>query len=260
MTALTRTPAESPAAPTWSASTTTSSPVVNAIPVSTCTTAAGVVPAVTLSSIAPVPNSRAAAPPHQAVAAKTKVEQLWNDQSPAVSTAINADKLAFELVSHPNRSFVNNLLNALRYGSRISYTGPQKSRVSRNLILASQHPEVITASLNKEIQLGGVAGPFPSSPLLNFQCHPIGVVPKKHSTEWQTICHLSYPKGNSINDYIPKDPYSLQYVRVDNAINVIRRLGPGAFMAKTDLKSAFRLMPIHPDDWNLLGKYWKSHY
>jgi len=31
-------------------------------------------------------------------------------------------------------------------------------------------------------------------------------------------------------------------------------------MAKTDLKSAFRLMPIHPGDWNLLGIYWQSQY
>ena len=32
----------------------------------------------------------------------------------------------------------------------------------------------------------------------------------------------------------------------------------GAFMAKTDLKSAFHLIPIHPDDWSLLGIYWQS--
>ena len=37
-------------------------------------------------------------------------------------------------------------------------------------------------------------------------------------------------------------------------------LGPGCFMAKTDLKSAFRLIPVHPDDWNLLGIYWKGQY
>ena len=54
---------------------------------------------------------------------------------------------------------------------------------------------------------------------------------------------------NSINDHIPKDPYSLSYVRVDDAINIIQSLGRGAFTAKTDLKSAFRLIPIHPDDW-----------
>ena len=31
-------------------------------------------------------------------------------------------------------------------------------------------------------------------------------------------------------------------------------------MAKTDLRSAFRLIPIHPDNWHLLGIYWKTQY
>ena len=44
------------------------------------------------------------------------------------------------------------------------------------------------------------------------------------------------------------------------AIRILQSLGRGAFMAKTDLKSAFRLIPIHPDDWNLLGIYWQSQY
>jgi len=129
------------------------------------------------------------------------------------------------------------------------------------MIPASQHPDVVSGNLNKEVQLGRIAGPFPSSLLLNLQCHPIGVVPKKHSVEWCTIYHLSYPEGDSINDHhIPKDPYLLQYVRVDDAITILRSLGPGSFMAKTDLKSAFRLMTIHPKDWNLLGIYWQSQY
>ena len=88
----------------------------------------------------------------------------------------------------------------------------------------------------------------------------MGVVPKKHSTEWRTIYHLSYPPGDSINDHIPKDPFSLSYVRVDDAIHILQSLGKGAFMAKTDLKSAFRLIPIHPNDWSLLGIYWQSQY
>ena len=31
-------------------------------------------------------------------------------------------------------------------------------------------------------------------------------------------------------------------------------------MAKTALKSAFRLIPIHPDDWDLLGIHWNNQY
>ena len=194
------------------------------------------------------------------IAARNKVLQRQQNQHPAVFTPLNVDKLALELVNHPNRSFVDSLINALGYGTRIGYLGPQKSRVSTNLVSASQHPEVVSANLSKEMRMGRVAGPFSAPPLPNFQCHPIGVVPKKHSTEWRTIYHLSYPQGDSINDHIPKDPYSLQYVRVDDAIRMFQRLGSGAYMAKTDLKSAFRIMPIHPGDWNLLGIYWESHF
>ena len=80
----------------------------------------------------------------RAIAAKNKVEQCQRKQRPTVSTPLDVDKLALELVNHPNRSFVDNLVNALRYGTRIGYLGPQKFRVSNNLISASQHPEVIT--------------------------------------------------------------------------------------------------------------------
>ena len=108
--------------------------------------------------------------------------------------------------------------------------------------------------------MGRVAGPFPSPPLSHMQCHPLGVVPKKHSSDWRTIYHLSYPEGDSINDYIPKEPYVLQYVRVDDAIRILLSLGLGSYMAKTDLKSAFCLIPIHPGDWHLMGIYWQSQY
>ena len=74
------------------------------------------------------------------------------------------------------------------------------------------------------------------------------------------IYHLSYPQWNRINDHIAKDPYSLSYVRVDDAIHILQSLGKGAFMAMTDLKSAFCLIPIHPKDWNLLGILWNSQY
>ena len=165
-----------------------------------------------------------------------------------------------ELVNHPNSSFVNNLISALRYGTRIGYLGPHQPRVSHNLISASQHPEVVSGNIHKEVQLGRITGPFSSPPLPNLQSYPIGVVPTKHSVEWCTLYHLSYPEGDSINDHIPKDPYLLQYVCVDDTIAILRSLGPEIFMAKTDLKSAFCLMPIHPEGWNLLGIYWQSQY
>ena len=190
------------------------------------------------------------------------MELLAKNYSPHVTTPIDVDVLERELVGHPDRNFVKTLItcNSLRYGRHVGYTGPHKPRVSRNLISANQQPDVVKSNLLKEISLGRVAGPFSSSPLPNLQCHPVGVVPKKHSPKWCTIYPLSYPEGDSINDYIPKDLYALQYVRVDDAIHILKSLGLGSFMAKTDLKSAFRLIPVHPEDWHLLGIYWQQRY
>ena len=36
--------------------------------------------------------------------------------------------------------------------------------------------------------------------------------------------------------------------------------GPGTFMAKTDIESAFRIFPIHRDDRELLGMFWENQY
>ncbi len=47
---------------------------------------------------------------------------------------------------------------------------------------------------------------------------------------------------------------------VDDAIAICHRLGKGALMAKVDLKDAFRLCPVCPEDWHLLGIYWKREY
>ena len=52
---------------------------------------------------------------------KNKVEQRQRKQSLTVSTPLDVDKLALELVNHPNRSFVDNLVNAFKYGTRMGY-------------------------------------------------------------------------------------------------------------------------------------------
>jgi hypothetical protein len=39
-----------------------------------------------------------------------------------------------------------------------------------------------------------------------------------------------------------------------------KQLGPGCFIAKTDIKNAFRLLQIQPKDYPLLGIMWKGVY
>ena len=88
---------------------------------------------------------------------------------------------------------------------------------------------------------------------------PIGLVPKPHQEgKWRMIVDLSSPFHHSVNDGIWQELTSLSYAKVDEAVDIILHLGPGAELVKIDLKNAYRIVPIHPDDHHLLGIDWKG--
>ena len=41
---------------------------------------------------------------------------------------------------------------------------------------------------------------------------------------------------------------------------ILLHLGKGALMAKIDLKSAFRMIPVHSADCDFLGMHWQGQY
>ena len=55
---------------------------------------------------------------------------------------------------------------------------------------------------------------------------------------------LSRPFDSSVNDYINREDYSLDFCSVDDAIHNLITLGKGALMTKLDIKHAFRLVPV----------------
>ena len=73
------------------------------------------------------------------------------------------------------------------------------------------------------------------------------------------ILDLSSPRGSSINDGIPKEPFSVKYAKFDDAVAMVA-LMPHAYMGKIDIRHAFRLCPVHPDDWPLLVYCWDGRY
>ncbi|XP_057312156.1 uncharacterized protein LOC130653651 [Hydractinia symbiolongicarpus] len=121
------------------------------------------------------------------------------------------------------------------------------------------HASKVDEAILKELNRGHTVGPFDCPPLPSFHCSPLGAAPKKDGSI-RVILDLSSPQGFSVNDGISKDSYSVTYSSFDEAIDMVRELGRDCFLAKLDIKHAFRLCPVHPDDWYLLGYKWQGRY
>ncbi|KAM3940651.1 uncharacterized protein RB166_000605 [Leptodactylus fuscus] len=105
-----------------------------------------------------------------------------------------------------------------------------------------------------------MAGPFSVPPWPHLRVSPLGVVPKREPNKFRLIHHLSFPAGASVNDGIDPSLSSVSYASFDRAVELVRRAGRGALMAKTDIEAAFRLLPVHPDSFHLLGCAWEEQF
>ena len=123
---------------------------------------------------------------------------------------------------------------------------------------ARDHPEVVRDYLAGECAEGRILGPFPAGSLPGLQVSRFGVIPKGKSGKWRLIVDLSSPEGKSVNDGIDSDLCSMSYVTVDGAVEVIRQTGRGSFLAKVDVRQAYRIVPVHPEDRPLLGMMWEG--
>lgn len=125
---------------------------------------------------------------------------------------------------------------------------------------ARRHPMIVTQKLYKEIEAGRMLGPFFKPPLSQLQVSPIALVEKKTPGEYRLIHDLSHPEGASVNDDIDRHKGYVHYDKLDDAIETILELGPGCFMAKTDIAHAFKLVPINVNDFCRLGIFWEGNY
>lgn len=191
---------------------------------------------------------------------KVKEERLKQRvlHSPPV-TPVKVDRLKFFLHGY-DRALANYLIDGFRFGFRVNFVGERLAYESPNLKSAIDQPDLVQAKLSKECAAGRIVGPFTTPPFPNLRTSPLGIVPKKDPSEFRLIHHLSYPDGSSVNDFIPDVYSTVKYASVGDASKSIKQLGRGCFMAKTDVKSAFRIVPIHPADYSLLGMKWANLY
>ena len=109
---------------------------------------------------------------------------------------------------------------------------------------------------------GYITGPF-KTPLFDwYRTSHLGPAERKCSDKKRLILDLSAPYDNeeifSINEVINKEDYCLSYVKIDDVISIIKSLGPGAWLSKTDMVDAFKQIPIKPSLWPFYGAKWQE--
>ena len=166
------------------------------------------------------------------------------------------------LVGHPDTRFVAYIVNGIEHGFRVGFERPRPlCSATGNCPSANAHPQVITEYIEKEVGLGRFLGPFSGQNAPpGIHLNKFGVIPKGHTPgTWRLITDLSSPRGQSVNDGIAPRLCSLRYVTVDEIAAVAAALGRGTLIAKLDIQSAYRIVPVHPDDRQLLGVRWQGN-
>ena len=161
------------------------------------------------------------------------------------------------LSSHPDQRFAAYLRRGLAGGFRIGFRRSSPLRAARgNMGSVHTHPVVISDYIQGEVSAGRMRSVENS-----FVVHksPIGIIPKPHQPgKFRLIVDLSAPEGASVNDGVDPSLCSLSYASVEKAVELVRRNGRGCMMAKLDLMSAYRQVPVHPSDHPLLCVEWRG--
>jgi hypothetical protein len=168
-------------------------------------------------------------------------------------------KLQHWLSGYP-QELTDYLIDGFTNGFDIGFEGHNLSSKPYNLKSAMEHPTIVDTKLNEELELGRVAGPFDTPPYHYLHLSPLGVCEKKVPGTYRMIHHLSFPAGQSVNDGISDDKSKVQYASISDAIQIVVGLGQGCHLSRTDVQSAFRLLPVRSSQYHLLGFYWKGQY
>ena len=178
-------------------------------------------------------------------------------EAKVVHTPLLMDAWAAALSAHPNQPWVQALVLGLQQGVRIGYHPACRfRRAKENCRSARDHPYIVDDYLASELALKRVAGPFENDLRGSSR---FGVIPKSSKPgHWRLIVDLSAPSSASVNDGISTADAGMAYSSIHDAARMVLHLGTGTEMAKIDIASAFRLIPVHPDDRYLLGMKWNN--
>ena len=188
----------------------------------------------------------------------------WND----VVTPLNVRSYA-ELLHHTqyDKEKSKFLIEGFTRGFSLEYEGLLcRQDKSRNIPFSVENATEMWRKVMKEVKLGRFARPYEQPPFTQYVQSPIGLVPKSGG-QTRFIFHLSYdfPSGNgSVNSWTSEEKCTVKYKDLDTAVWYSLKLlqetrkqheTSNLYYSKSDLVSAFRTLPVKPQQcWLLVLK------
>ena len=158
------------------------------------------------------------------------------------------------------------ITNFLEFGWPIGFIASVWAESNhKNHPSAIVYPEQVEGYLKTEMFHQAMLGPFSHSPFKEgTHVSPLLTRPKRNSEKRRIILDLSWPKGASVNSYIPPDSYlgkqyKLTYPNIDDLCHLIQKYGEGCILYVIDLERAYRQLRSDPLCWPLLGIIWNKN-
>lgn len=168
-----------------------------------------------------------------------------------IVTPINVDLFEKYLEPHPNRAFVDSVVQGLREG----FWPFAKEVTGLEGVTLPNHPSVVRdanvlrEARDHELEMGRFSDPF-GNLLPGMKTSPLGLVPKPHSDKFRLITDHS-AGTDALNSFINREDVSVRYDNLrdlSNSLLAYRAVhGDEVLMLwKSDIAEAFRLLPVHP--------------
>ena len=155
------------------------------------------------------------------------------------------------------------LLQYIKFGFPLSINHPNRLKNSRavNHHSAIQYPDAVAKYIAKEQGFGTILSPASQIHTPHYHCSPLLTRPKD-TNDRRVILNLSYPRGQSLNDYFDKfnfdsRPFTLKFPSVDDIVELILQF-TDPLIFKIDVARAFRNLRVDPVDALKFGLSWRD--
>ena len=165
-----------------------------------------------------------------------------------ITSLLNRQAWTDNLETDRDRDFIiNGITNGFEIISRDSILKPAETNNYKSATTGDVRDKVEN-QIREEISKGNYVVTHVKPTIVSA----LGAIPKPDTDKIRLIHDCSRPQFSNINSYATTQHFS--YVTVEKAVSQIK---PNSYLAKIDLKSAYRHVPIHPSNYRATGLAWQ---